>query len=63
MAPEITQKWLKYLRLELPTVAFKSTTSHQNTHLNQNTANVENVDAAVLNRAESLGKNICLDNE
>ena len=50
---EVAEKWLKYLRNEFPTIAFKSSTQSQRTNLSQRKGGLKN--EALLATSECLG--------
>jgi len=52
---EIAQGWLKYLRNEHPTIAFKCTTSQQRMHLSQSKVSAANATSSALQSTESIG--------
>jgi len=49
------EKWLKHLRKEYPTVAFKASTQTQRTNLGRSKVSSENASSALLQGSESLG--------
>ncbi|RKP09705.1 P-loop containing nucleoside triphosphate hydrolase protein, partial [Thamnocephalis sphaerospora] len=52
---EAVEQWLKYLRNEFPTVAFKASTQSQRQNLGQGNVSVSVASESALNRSESLG--------
>lgn len=54
---EVAEKWLKYLREELPTVAFKCNTQQQKSNLGQKDRNSKKMagTADMLNASDCLG--------
>jgi nuclear GTP-binding protein len=52
---ETVEQWLKYLRNEFPTIAFKASTQSQRQHLGQSNVAVHLANDNALNRSESLG--------
>ncbi|KAI9597839.1 guanine nucleotide-binding protein-like 3 [Syncephalis fuscata] len=52
---ETVEQWLKYLRNEFPTIAFKASTQSQRQHLGQSNVAVHMANDNALNRSESLG--------
>ena len=52
---ENVERWLKYLRNEFPTVAFKASTQTQRTHIGQSAMPVEHASAGALSTSECLG--------
>eukprot|EP00898_Chlorokybus_atmophyticus_P006332 jgi/Chlat1/66/Chrsp1S08772 len=52
---EVAEKWLKYFREELPTVAFKCSTQAQRTNLGQSGRAASTAGADALQSSESLG--------
>lgn len=49
------EKWLKYLRREYPTVAFKASTQTQRSNLGRGKGSADQASAASLQSSESLG--------
>ncbi|XP_036609581.1 guanine nucleotide-binding protein-like 3-like protein [Trichosurus vulpecula] len=58
---ELVQKWLAYLRHELPTVAFKASTQQQSRHLQQSRVPARRASAELLGTAACVGAD-CLMN-
>ncbi|KAH6576389.1 hypothetical protein BASA83_000345 [Batrachochytrium salamandrivorans] len=52
---ENVEKWLKYLRNEFPTVAFKASTQSQRMNLGQSTVSTQNASDGLLTSSECLG--------
>ncbi|KAI8799888.1 P-loop containing nucleoside triphosphate hydrolase protein [Cladochytrium replicatum] len=52
---EISEAWLKYLREEFPTVAFKASTQQQRDNLGQSKISAKKASESLLNSSESLG--------
>lgn len=52
---EIAEKWLKYLREELPTIAFKCSTQQQKSHLGQKSWSKVTEGESPLQTSECLG--------
>lgn len=60
MAPDLVPRenveaWLKYLRNEFPTVAFKASTQAQRSHLGQSNVSTDIASEALLSSSECLG--------
>ncbi|XP_067880325.1 guanine nucleotide-binding protein-like 3-like protein isoform X2 [Heterodontus francisci] len=55
VAKDIIEKWLKYLRNELPTVAFKASTQLQNKNLHRSRVPVEQAGADLLQSSACVG--------
>ncbi|XP_055521437.1 LOW QUALITY PROTEIN: guanine nucleotide-binding protein-like 3-like protein, partial [Leucoraja erinacea] len=55
VAKDVVQKWLKYLRNELPTVAFKASTQLQNKHLHRSRVPVERAGEDLLRGGGCVG--------
>jgi len=53
-------EWLKYLRNEYPTVAFKSSTQNQRLNLSQSSVPIETASDNLINSSKCLGANILL---
>ena len=53
---ENVERWLKYLRTEFPTVAFKASTQSQRKHIGQSNVNIATASEDALNSSECLGK-------
>ena len=49
------ERWLKYLRNEFPTVAFKASTQTQRNHIGRSSVPVERATADALQSSECLG--------
>lgn len=68
---ENAEAWLKYLRNEFPTIAFKASTQSQRSHLSQSNVSVNIAPENLLNSSECLGadnlmkllKNYCRNNK
>jgi len=68
---EVVEQWLKYLRNEYPTIAFKASTQSQKTHLSRSKVDVSHASAGLLSSSECLGadtlmkllKNYCRNNQ
>lgn len=60
MPREVAEAWLKYLREELPTVAFKCSTQKQASNLGQRQMPKASSSDAALHGSESLGANALL---
>jgi nuclear GTP-binding protein len=68
---EIAEQWLKYLRNEFPTIAFKASTQNQRHHLSQASISLDIASEGLLNSSECLGadnlmkllKNYCRNND
>ena len=54
---ENVEKWLKYLRNEYPTVAFKASTQSQRSNLGQSTVSTQQASDGLLTSSECLGTN------
>jgi nuclear GTP-binding protein len=52
------QSWLKYLRGQYPTVAFKSSTQNQNERLSQSSVPVDKANQNLLTSSQCLGADI-----
>ena len=52
---ENVERWLRYLRNEFPTIAFKASTQTQRTHIGQSSVPVEHASASALATSECLG--------
>ncbi|KAI8824045.1 P-loop containing nucleoside triphosphate hydrolase protein [Fimicolochytrium jonesii] len=52
---EIVEQWLKYLRNEFPTIAFKASTQNQRTNLGHSTISVDIASDRLLSTSECLG--------
>ncbi|KAJ3085993.1 Guanine nucleotide-binding protein-like 3, partial [Quaeritorhiza haematococci] len=52
---EVVEQWLKYLRNEFPTVAFKASTQSQRSNLGQSSVNPNLATESLLNSSECLG--------
>ncbi|KAI8618275.1 P-loop containing nucleoside triphosphate hydrolase protein [Chytriomyces sp. MP71] len=67
---DVVEKWLKYLRNEFPTIAFKASTQTQRSNLGHSSVSTENASQDLLNSSECLGadnlvkllKNYCRNN-
>lgn len=67
---EVAEQWLKYLRNEFPTIAFKASTQSQRHNLGQSSMSVDIAPENLLNSSECLGadnlmkllKNYCRSN-
>ncbi|KAJ3235418.1 Guanine nucleotide-binding protein-like 3 [Chytriomyces hyalinus] len=67
---DVVEKWLKYLRNELPTIAFKASTQTQRTNLGRSNVSTDKASQDLLNSSECLGadnlvkllKNYCRNN-
>jgi nuclear GTP-binding protein len=57
---EVAEQWLKYLREELPTVAFKASTQTQKGNLGQKSLPAASSGAGALQGSESLGADTLL---
>lgn len=57
---ENVEKWLKYLRNDYPTVAFKATTQEQRKHLNQSGISTDLASKSLLQSSECLGADILI---
>eukprot|EP01135_Chromosphaera_perkinsii_P011604 Nk52_evm43s2449 gene=Nk52_evmTU43s2449 len=57
---EITEKWIKYLKNEFPTVAFKSSTQNQKSNLSQSKVSVQVASDGVLSSSECLGADMLM---
>ena len=57
---EITEQWVKYLKNEFPTVAFKSSTQNQKNNLSQSKVAVNIASDGVLNSSECLGADMLM---
>merc|ERR1712137_781892 len=57
---EIVQSWLKYLRKEFPTIAFKCSTQNQRAHLGQSSVNTSKATSSLLSTTECLGASTLL---
>ncbi|KAJ1095092.1 hypothetical protein NDU88_000262 [Pleurodeles waltl] len=55
VSKEIVEKWLKYLRNEFPTVAFKASTQQQNKNLQQSRVPVSQASADLLSSGACIG--------
>ncbi|KAJ3415210.1 Guanine nucleotide-binding protein-like 3 [Chytridiales sp. JEL 0842] len=55
---ETVEKWLKYLRNEFPTVAFKASTQNQRTNLARSSVSTSKASDDLLNSSECLGMKI-----
>lgn len=55
MPKENVEQWLKYLRNEYPTIAFKASTQHQRDNLGQSNVSTDAASTKMLNSAECLG--------
>ena len=55
MPKENVERWLRYLRNEFPTIAFKASTQTQRTHIGQSSVPVEHASASALATSECLG--------
>lgn len=53
---EVVEQWLKYLRNEFPTVAFKASTQSQRSHLGQSTISTSHASTGLLSSGECLGR-------
>eukprot|EP00002_Diphylleia_rotans_P023303 TRINITY_DN457_c0_g3_i1.p1 TRINITY_DN457_c0_g3~~TRINITY_DN457_c0_g3_i1.p1 ORF type:complete len:590 (-),score=173.27 TRINITY_DN457_c0_g3_i1:73-1842(-) len=52
---DVVEKWLKYLRNEFPTIAFKSSTQTQRKNLGHSKANIFNASSSLIQSSECLG--------
>ncbi|KAJ3088509.1 Guanine nucleotide-binding protein-like 3 [Physocladia obscura] len=52
---DVVEKWLKYLRNEFPTIAFKASTQSQRTNLGRNSISTSHASSDLLNSSECLG--------
>ncbi|KAJ3099974.1 Guanine nucleotide-binding protein-like 3 [Phlyctochytrium planicorne] len=52
---QVAEKWLKYLRQQLPTVAFKASTQSQRTHLSRSNVSTDIASDELLSSSECLG--------
>jgi hypothetical protein len=52
---ENVERWLKYLRNEYPTVAFKASTQTQRTHIGQASVSFEHASDSALGTSECIG--------
>ncbi|KAI8913542.1 P-loop containing nucleoside triphosphate hydrolase protein [Gorgonomyces haynaldii] len=52
---EVVEQWLKYLRNEFPTVAFKASTQSQRSNLGQSSVALDQASEGLLSGSESLG--------
>ncbi|KAJ3241552.1 Guanine nucleotide-binding protein-like 3 [Chytriomyces hyalinus] len=67
---DVVEKWLKYLRNEFPTIAFKASTQTQRTNLGRSNVSTDKASQDLLNSSECLGadnlvkllKNYCRNN-
>ncbi|KAI8840028.1 P-loop containing nucleoside triphosphate hydrolase protein [Chytriomyces cf. hyalinus JEL632] len=67
---DVVEKWLKYLRNEFPTIAFKASTQTQRTNLGHSSVSTDKASQDLLNSSECLGadnlvkllKNYCRNN-
>ncbi|KAJ3075753.1 Guanine nucleotide-binding protein-like 3 [Podochytrium sp. JEL0797] len=67
---DVVEKWLKYLRNEFPTIAFKASTQSQRTNLGRSNIPTDKASVDLLNSSECLGadnlvkllKNYCRNN-
>ncbi|KAJ3391384.1 Guanine nucleotide-binding protein-like 3 [Entophlyctis sp. JEL0112] len=67
---DVVEKWLKYLRNEFPTIAFKASTQSQRTNLGHSVIPTDKASTNLLNSSECLGadtlvkllKNYCRNN-
>ncbi|XP_078284301.1 guanine nucleotide-binding protein-like 3-like protein [Rhinoraja longicauda] len=56
VAKDVVQKWLKYLRNELPTVAFKASTQQQNRNLHRSRVAVDRAGEDLLKGGGSVAR-------
>merc|ERR1712130_36578 len=57
---EIVQGWLKHLRKEFPTIAFKCSTQNQRAHLGQSSVSTSKATSSLLSTTECLGASTLL---
>lgn len=57
---EIVQSWLKYLRGEFPTVAFKASTQNQKQKLNQSKVTIEKASTDLLQTSSCIGASVLM---
>lgn len=55
MPRKAVEEWLKYLRNEFPTIAFKASTQSQRSNLGQSTVSAGMASDALLNGSECVG--------
>ncbi|XP_029287240.1 guanine nucleotide-binding protein-like 3-like protein isoform X1 [Cottoperca gobio] len=55
VSKEIVEKWIKYLRNEFPTVAFKASTQQQNKNLKRSNVSVTKATTELLNTSACIG--------
>jgi len=56
----IVQSWLKYLRSEFPTVAFKASTQNQKQKLNQSKVSIEKASTDLLQTSSCIGASVLM---